>query len=126
MKNKLVYGSIFFGALSMGAVGEIFFPGHSQDVAYCFSSYSGVQFCNQEMSPFQSAFFAFSAQALGEVCQKYGLFPGTFDWKDFISYGVGAGLVFGTEKMIRYFEKRKNPEIKKISLFEKLIERGRK
>jgi hypothetical protein len=107
INNKLLYSGMFAGAFSLAALGEAIAPGHGRDVAYCFHSYSFCQFMNGNMSPKRSAFVAFTVQSLGEVCQEYGLYPGTFDWNDFIAYGIGSALVFGTEKLIRTLKKDK-------------------
>jgi len=45
--------------------------------------------------------------SLGEICQYLGLYPGTYDPKDFIAYGAGAGVAFGISKAIKHFSKPK-------------------
>ena len=109
--EKLLYGAIFFGAFGIGSLGEKIAPGHGRDVMYCFSSYSTTQFMGFQLSPVSSAAISFSVQSIGEVCQYYGVFHGTFDWKDFISYTVGSALVFGTEKTIMYVRSNKRREL---------------
>ena len=104
LNDKLLHGEIFVGSVVLGAAAESIAPGHGRDVAYCLSSYSGFQFMNCNLSPARSAAVASTVQSLGEVCQKHGLFPGTFDLKDFVAYAIGSTLVFGTERLIRHFK----------------------
>lgn len=115
LANNLTYGGIYFGAFGLGVLGESISPGHGRDVAFCLQSYSFVQVVtNGSMSPIRSAVIAFTVQGLGEVCQKYGLYPGTFDWKDFVAYAVGSALVFGTEKVIRIAKNNKKEELSDV------------
>ena len=114
IKDRLLYVGIYVGALGLAPFAESISKGHGKDVLFCYTSYCAVQAFGCNMTPLQSAIIAFSVQGLGEICQQYHLFPGTFDWKDFIAYGIGSSLVFGTETLIRHCKNKKSKELSDV------------
>jgi len=47
----------------------------------------------------RNAMFMFVGCSAFELAQYVGLWPGTYDAKDFIAYGVGAGLALGVDTL---------------------------
>ena len=55
----------------------------------------------------------FGLASLLEIGQYYGLYPGTFDPKDFLAYAAGVLAALGLEKIIDYKLKFSTSEISK-------------
>jgi hypothetical protein len=50
----------------------------------------------------------FASCSAFEIAQKVGMYPGTYDPKDFVAYAAGAGIGLITDKILdRHYKKRK-------------------
>jgi|SRR3990167_6283302 len=99
--DKLLYSAIFGASIIASKLLERSFPGYGSDVMYGVQAYSGCQIAGLKLSPFEGAVVGFVSNSLGEFCQHLGLFPGKFDLRDFVAYGIGSAISFGIEKYIR-------------------------
>ncbi len=70
---------------------------------------AGVYFANRMLGlPRKfSAIGAAGAVCAGELAQKFGLLPGTYDPKDLAAAAVGAGLALGADKLISKIRENK-------------------
>lgn len=69
----------------------------------------GVYFANRMfgLSKLSSAIGAAGAVCAGELAQKLGLLPGTYDPKDFIAAAIGAGLALGIDVISSALSRKK-------------------
>ena len=103
----LVEGSLFLGGISKISHGEHqeLLNGYGSDVALPFTGYYLLDFFWSNVKPFRhqaeiNAGIWFTGCCTHEILQGAGVFDGrTFDWKDFIAYGVGVGLAYGIDKL---------------------------
>lgn len=53
----------------------------------------------------KAAITTLTAMGGAEIAQNFGVwpFPGTYDPKDFLAFGLGVGVAVGLEKMISHF-----------------------
>ncbi len=72
---------------------------HGHDVTAPIALYALDKIFKPHHSPSDRAMFVWSIFATGEIAQRLHLYPGTFDPKDFLAYGVGVGLSYGVEKL---------------------------
>ena len=99
--KKVLYGSIFASSVVAGTLLELAFPGYGKDAMYGVQSYSACRFVGFDLKPLECATVSFLGNSLGEFTQLFGLFPGTFDPKDFIAYTLGAAVSFNIESFLR-------------------------
>ena len=104
--KKVLYGSIFASSVVAGTLLERAFPGYGKDVMYGIQSYSACRFVGFDLKPLECAAVSFVGNSLGELAQLFGLFPGTFDQKDFIAYTLGAAISFNLESFLRRHQER--------------------
>ncbi len=102
ISKKVVYGSIFMASVFAGAVSDKIIPGYGKDIAYSIQSYTACRFAGFDLNPLECATVGFVSSSLGEFCQYFGFFPGTFDEKDFLAYATGSVISFGIEKFLRH------------------------
>lgn len=82
-----------------GALFE-FWTSYGHDVVLPFSTYILLSAADPSDSPRNRSIIAFSLPAMAEILQGLNLYPGTFDWYDFIAFGIGVGLAAITERFI--------------------------
>ncbi len=104
--KKVLYGGIFASSVVAGIFSELAFPGYGKDAMYGVQSYSACRFVGFDLKPLECAAVSFVGNSLGEFAQLFGLFPGTFDPKDFIAYTLGAAISFNIESFLRRHQER--------------------
>lgn len=106
MKNKIIdiagASTGLVGALSplYHGPGKQFIYAYLHDITLPFSAYFMYNLMSKEQSRLGKALYVFGGCSAFEVAQRFGLYHGTYDPKDFIAYATGAGLAFVLDKYL--------------------------
>lgn len=84
---------------------EAFSKSYAWDFLSTFSIYNFISASGVIKNNYLNAGVAFGIPSLAEVLQNYNMLPGTYDPKDFIIYGLGAGIALGLDKTRKYISK---------------------
>ncbi len=103
----LFIGALYFSELAKDS-GNHFLINHGADVSIPFATYFGSKILCPGMSSACRGMQVFLACSLGEIAQKIGFYPGTYDAKDFIAYAAGSALAAGLD----YIASKKKPKEK--------------
>lgn len=102
------------GLINLNSNGRLYecWASHGHDVVIPFSTYLFISAVERSYSTRNKSIITFSLPAMAEILQGFNLYPGTFDWYDFIAFGIGVGLAAITERFIyrKSFQKTIEPE----------------
>jgi len=106
--NKLLEG-LYSGVMIGGATVasnykvevEWFTRGYLHDITLPFGLYFSGKLIGPpfEGNKLANAAFVFLGCSVFEAAQSLGLYPGTFDPKDFLAYSAGVGLAIAVDKL---------------------------
>lgn len=111
----LIYGAMTYTAMVSRPVPENeLLYGHTTDF---FSAATFYFACKSPITPERmlsgeiAALMAFSFCSSVELAQKFGLVAGTYDPKDFVAYGLGAGISYGLGKATNFAFKNREQKL---------------
>jgi hypothetical protein len=84
--------------------------GYVWDSLSTFAIYNLLSATGRVKNEYVSAGISFGVPCLAEILQKFDLISGVYDSKDFIAYGIGAGLALGIDKTVKYLSKKRQLE----------------
>lgn len=106
MNNKLVNitgaSTVLLGVFSSfyHGPGQEFVHSYLHDFTLPFSMYFAYNLILKRLNGAEKALFLFGGCSAFEIAQRFGLYHGTYDPKDFLAYAAGAGLAYALENYL--------------------------